>query len=148
MKPNGKYFVVRACVFALCAVAMLSAVGKAETVSGKFKLPTATRWGMIVLAPGEYEFTLDSDASGRIILLHSTDSGWSALVMATALSDATAKQGSGLELEKSEGGPYVRRLYLGDLGLALDFSVPKPVREARLTQFKPARTKASASGSD
>jgi hypothetical protein len=148
MKPNGKYFVVRAFVFALFAVAMVSALGNAETVSGKFKLPSETRWGMILLAPGEYEFTFDSDASGRIVRVQSTDSGWSAMVMAAALSDAMAKHGSGLELAKSEGGRYVKRLYVGDLGLALDFSAPKPGREARLTKFKPATTAASASGSN
>lgn len=146
MKPNGKSF--GACVFALCAVAMFSAVGKAETISGKFKLPTETRWGMIVLAPGDYEFTFDSDASSRIVRVQSIDSGWSALVMAPVLSDAMAKHGSGLELAKSEAGPYVKTLYMGDLGLALDFSVPKPGREARLTKSKPAARKGSASGTN
>jgi len=148
MKPNGKYSVMGALVFALYAVVMFSAVGNAETVSGKFKLTTETRWGMIALRPGEYEFTFDSDASSRIVRVQSTDSGWTAMVMATALSDAMAKHGSGLELSKSEGGPYVKTLYVGDLGFALDFSVPKPGRDARLMKFKPARTKASASGSN
>lgn len=146
MKPNGKYFV--AFVFTLCAVALFSALGNAETVSGKFKLPSKTRWGMIVLAPGDYEFTFDSDASNRIVRVQSTDSGWSAMVMAKAVSDAMAKHGSGLELAKSEVGPYVKTLYMGDLGFALDFSVPKPDREARLTKFKPTTAKASASGSN
>jgi hypothetical protein len=146
MKPNGKYLVAFVCT--LCAVAMFSAVSDAETVSGKFKLPTKTHWGMIVLAPGDYEFSFDSDASSRIVRVQSTDSEWSAMVMAKALSDAMAKHCSGLELENSEVGPYVKRLYMGDLGLALDFSVPKPGREARLTKFKPATAKASASGSN
>src|SRR5215469_241012 len=99
MKPNGKYFVVF--VFTLCAVAVLSTVVNAETVSGKFKLPTKTRWGMIVLRPGDYEFSFDSDASSRIVRVQSTDSGWSAMVMAKALSDGMRKHGSGLELVKS-----------------------------------------------
>ena len=145
MKPNGKYFVVRAFVFALCAAAMFSAVGNAETVSGKFKLARETRWGGIVLAPGEYEFTLDCDAS-RIVRVHSTDSGWSAMVLATALSDAMAKHGSSLETAQSGGAPYVKTLYMGDLGFALNFSVPRPGREARLPEFTPATSKASASG--
>jgi len=145
MKPNGKYFVVF--VFTLYALAMFSRVSNAETISGKFKLPTKTRWGMIVLRPGDYEFTFDSDASGRIVRVQSTDSEWSAMVMAEALSDAMAKHGSGLELAKSEVGPYVKRLYMGDLGFALDFSAPKPDREARLAKFEPATRKASASGS-
>src|SRR5262249_382852 len=89
MKPNGKYFVVRALGFAVCAVALFSGVGNGETVCGKFKLPAETRWGMVVLAPGEYEFTFDSDGSSRIVRVQSTDSRWSAMVMARALSDAT-----------------------------------------------------------
>lgn len=148
MMPNGKYSVMGAFLAALYAVVMFSAVGDAETVSGKFKLTTETRWGRIALAPGEYNFTFDSDASSRIVRVQSPDSGWSAMVMATALSDAMAKHGSGLELSKSEVGPYVKKLSLGDLGLALEFSVPKPGREARLTKFRPPLTKASASGSN
>ena len=72
MKPNGKYFaVVRAVVFVLCMVSLLSAIGNAETAHGKFKLPTETRWGKLLLAPGEYEFTFSTDAAGTMITVRS-----------------------------------------------------------------------------
>ena len=60
MKPNGKYFVVRGLLLALCAVALLSIPGSAATLYGSFKLPVEAHWGKVLLTPGKYEFTLNS----------------------------------------------------------------------------------------
>jgi hypothetical protein len=146
MKPNGKHFIVRAVAFAFFAATLFSGLGKAETVNGKFKLPTETRWGGIVLAPGDYEFTFDSQAAGRVLVVQSRQSKMTSMVMPRALSDVSSKNGSGLELAESEAGTYVKRLYLGDLGIALNFGAPRPGKGVSLTKSKPATTVASASG--
>lgn len=134
MKPNGKYFVMRAVLFALCGTGLLSAHGNAETLRGTFKLSTEARWGMMVLAPGEYEFTYDSGASSRVVTVQSKDSRWSGMVMAKALSGIEDKAVSRLQLADSGTGTYVKSLYISDFGVVLDFSPPKPGRELRLTK--------------
>ena len=146
MKPNGKYFVVRAVLFVLCTVSLLSATGNAETAHGKFKLPTETRWGKLLLAPGEYEFTISSDAAGTMITVRSKESGWSGMIMPVGISDPVSAEGSSLQLAQSGDGAYVRSLALGDLGMTLNFGAPKAGKVTRLVQPQPTEV-ASASGS-
>jgi hypothetical protein len=146
MKPNGKHFVVRAVLFVLCAVSLLSAIGNAETVHGKFKLVTETRWGKLLLAPGEYEFTISDTASIRVVTVRSRDSGWSALILPESTSDPSSAQGTSLQLVKSEGGAYVRSLALGDLGMTLNFGAPIPGKVKRLVPPQAPQVP-SASGS-
>ena len=145
MKPNGKYFVVRAVMFVLCTVSLLSVMGSAETVHGKFKLPTETRWGKLLLAPGEYEFTISNDAAATIVTVCSKDSGWSGMIMSEGVSDPDSAKGSILILGQSENGAYVRSLALVDLGMMLNFGAPKGGKVTRL--LRPQSTEAaSASG--
>src|SRR5713101_5395899 len=134
MKPNGKYFVVRAVLFVLCTVSLLSATGNAETAHGKFKLPTETRWGKLLLAPGEYEFTISNDSAATIVTVCSKDSGSSGIIMSEGISDPDSAKGSMLILGQSENGAYVRSLALGDLGMMLNFGAPKAGKVTRLVR--------------
>ena len=84
MKPNGKYFVVRVVLVALCAVTLFSIAGQAQTTRGNFKLPVETHWGKMVLAPGEYEFTINHALAGKILTVRSKETGWSGMVMSAA----------------------------------------------------------------
>jgi len=147
MKPNGKYFVVRAVVLAVCAVGLLSASGNAETLHGNFKLAAETHWGRMLLAPGEYEFTVNDGIQGKIVTVRSKESGWSGMIMSASLSDLRAPQGSSLQLSKSEDGVYVTALCLADSGVMLSYGTPKTGKVTRLAKTKPAApTMASASG--
>lgn len=147
MKPNGKYFAVRALFLTLCAVSLLSALGSAETMHGNFKLATETHWGKMLLTPGEYEFTMSSDPSGTVVTVSSRESGWSGMVMSEGASDASPAEGTKLLLAKSEDGVYVRALCLGDSGVTLHYGIPKSGKFTKLAKEQPANTTiASASG--
>jgi len=145
MKPNGKYFVVRAVFFVVCAVGMLSAFGNAETAHGTFKLTTEARWGKLLLAPGEYEFTIDNDPSRRIVIVRSRESGWSGIILSASSSDMQFAEGIMLLLGNSEMGVYVRALCLGDSGVMLNYRMPEAGKVTRLVKPKPSVV-ASASG--
>jgi hypothetical protein len=144
MKPNGKMFVVRVALFAVCAVFLLSNLSNAATMRGTFKLSAPAHWGKMVLAPGDYEFVVDTDSATRMITIRSRDTGWSGMVMAVGISDADAASGSILKLAKYEDGEYVEALYLTEAGVALNFQMPKT------TMSKLAKTNSltSASGSN
>ena len=125
MKPNGKMFAVRAVLLAVCAFGLLSALGVAETVHGTFKLPVEAHWGKMVLAPGEYEFAVDMESLSRMVTIRSRDSEWSGMVMSESLSDIGSAAGESLMLAKSEQGMYVQKLSLNEVGIAMNFAVPK-----------------------
>jgi hypothetical protein len=143
MKPNGKTFVVRAVLFVVCAVGLFSSLAGAQTVHGTFKLPVEAHWGMMVLAPGEYEFVVDTGSFTRMITVRSKDSGWSGMVLSESASDASSATGASLMLAKSEDGMYVRTLYLNDAGVALNFGAPK----TRMTKLGKSATPTMASAS-
>lgn len=146
MKPNGKYFVVRAVLFVLCMAGLFTATANAETAHGKFKLTTETRWGKMLLAPGEYEFTLNTTATGSMITIRSEDSRWSGMILPLGISDPASVAGSGLYVGQSENGAYVESLALGELGVTLSFGAPKAGKVTRLMVPQPTEV-ASASGS-
>lgn len=147
MKPNGKYFAVRVAVLALFAASVFTTLASAESVHGNFKLTSEAHWGRLLLAPGEYEFTMSKDTSGYMVTVRSSETGWSGMVLAEALSDAQSSEGTKLVLAKSEEGVFVRQLCLGDSGIALDYAASKSVKFIRLAKAPVTNTTlASASG--
>jgi hypothetical protein len=146
MEPNGKYFVVRAVLFVLCTVSLFSAMGSAQTAHGIFKLPTETRWGQLLLAPGEYQFTISNDGAAMIVTVRSKDSGYSGVIMPEGISDTLSVEGASLKLAQSGDGAYVRSLALGEFGMTLTFRAPKAGKLTRLIQPQPTEV-ATASGS-
>ena len=92
MKPNGKYSVVRAVLLVLCMAGLFTAMANAETAHGKFKLTTETRWGKMLLAPGEYEFTLNTNAAGAMVTIRSEGTGWSGMILPVSISDPAAER--------------------------------------------------------
>jgi len=144
MKPNGKMLVLRAVLFAVCAVGMFSRVSKAETVHGTFKLPVEAHWGKMVLDPGEYEFTVDMESAARVITIRSKNSGWSGMVLSESLSDISSAAGESLMLAKSEQGMYVQKLSLNEEGIAMNFAAPKTKMSKLAKSTSPAT--ASAAG--
>ena len=142
MKPNGKS--VRVVVFALCALMAFSIAGQAQSARGTFKLPIETHWGKLVLAPGQYDFTVTDALAGRIITVRSMESGWSGMILASDASQLGSVSETKLLLTKSEAGTYVRSLYLGDAGVMLNYAIPKAGKIARLS---PPQSNAIASAS-
>jgi len=143
MKPNGKMFAVRMVLFAVCAVCLLSDVSKAETVRGTFKLPVAAHWGKMVLEPGEYAFVVDTTSATRIVTVTSQSTGWTGMILASAVDERRMSSESELTMAGSDGVTYVKTLYLKDAGVALEFSVPKAMTKLAKAA---SPTVASASG--
>jgi len=143
MKPNGKMFAVRVVLFSVCAVGLFSGFAGAETVRGTFKLPVAAHWGKMMLEPGEYEFVVDTTSATRVVTVTSKATGWSGMILASAVDESRVSPGSMMKLAKSQDATYIKTLYLDDAGVALEFSVP-----GALTKLAKAAspTMASASG--
>ncbi len=92
--------------------------------NGRFTLSVEARWGQMVLPPGDYSFTLD----------HATNMGIVTIWRGTKAVDMILNQGSydnqtfdrsELILVRSGGNYTIRALRLAELGLTLQFSVPK-----------------------
>ena len=143
MKPNGTYLVARKMVLLLGAVGLLAGLGSAETMRGRFKLPVEAHWGMMLLSPGEYEFT--TETGSRMVTVRSNDARWSGMILSISASDLHRRSGSGIALAPSENGVYIESLYLGDLGVSLNFDSPKAGKFTKLSKTT-SSTIVSASG--
>ncbi len=86
-------------------------LGAAE-VAGSFTLPAETQWGLAVLPPGNYTFTLDhAILNGRMLLRRGNDGV--ALLMAQGVEETSTSGGSSLQIV----GSKVRSLHLAPAGL-------------------------------
>ena len=135
MKPNGKMFAVRMVFLAMCAVCLLSGLSNAETVRGTVKLPVTVHWGTMVLEPGDYEFVVDTAGATRVLTVTSKSTGRSGMILAAGVDDDRVSRVSEMTLANSDAARYVKKLYLNDAGVALEFSAPKVI--PKLAQLLP-----------
>ncbi len=69
------------------------------------------------------------------------------MVLAQSASMGQSAEPSRLLLTNSPDGKYVQELYMGDLGITLNFGPPKALKVTKLTKLQPATTAMpSASG--
>jgi hypothetical protein len=132
-------------MFALFAAGLFSVAAQAQTARGTFKLPVEARWGTMILAPGEYDFTISDAVGGKILTVRSVETGRAGMILASNVASLGSEKGSMLLLSKSDSGTYVKSLSLGDSGVMLNYTTPKSSKLTRLSPPQPA-TVASASG--
>jgi hypothetical protein len=91
---------------------------------GTFTLPFTAQWGGMVLTPGQYTFVLDSASSRGIITVRHENRG---VGMVFAMGRNIRRNLAQSELiAVSTGDAYrVRALRLAEVGMTLDFAVPK-----------------------
>ncbi len=119
-------------------VAFALTAAHAET-KGKFTLTSETHWGEAVLAPGAYEFTLDSaSVPSRVLVRASNDKVIAILV--PMCSSTTSSASDRLELETHDGATYVSAMYLSAADAELHFTIPKIKEGAVARVTAPAST--------
>jgi len=98
----------------------------AQSAGGKFTLPHETRWGTVVLSPGDYTFSLQSQSLPAPIMVGKIGSSQVAVVLPQAVSAEKLTETSRLVLSHSDSGEsFVSALYLGDIGVSLHYAPPK-----------------------
>jgi len=114
----------KALVFALSVMFALPAIAHAE-FKGKFTLPSETRWGMAVLAPGSYDFTLDSASAPTKVVIRDAHGKVAAILISMWSSGLTTLKSNALELETRDGAKFISAIYLKDADTELHFLTPK-----------------------
>jgi len=132
-------------VLAVALAVLLPAMAHAEGVKGKFTLTSKVHWGMAVLTPGSYDFTLDSTSVPSRVMVHNADGKVAAIVLPMCATEGYAVKSTSLELETRGSDLFVSGLYLADSDMELNFAVPA-VKQTNMatTTPKPADTIAAA----
>jgi len=112
---------------------VLPTIAHAGEFTGRFTLTSEARWGIAVLAPGDYDFTLDSTRAPSRVVVREADGKVVAILLSMWNSGTSRTKGNSLELQTQGGATFVSAVYLGDAETELHFMTPKVVvtREAK-----------------
>jgi hypothetical protein len=114
--------------FMALALCLAASQGKAQgTYTGKFTLPFQARWGLAVLAPGDYTISMDLDAATKYLVVRGE--GKTALIVGIVADRKDTSNHSELTVVKTAAGYAVQSLEAGEAGLTLNYSVPKNKRD-------------------
>jgi hypothetical protein len=108
------------------AMALMVSTGSGlaqDAFVGKFTLSSETYWGTAVLEPGDYTIRMPSSSSPNLIFLRGQNKA--AILLAVGSDNKAISRLSELTLVEVDGKYVVRTFEVGDLGLVLDYQVPK-----------------------
>jgi hypothetical protein len=120
----------------ICATAIPAAAQ--NVIRGSFTLPGEVRWQGTTLPAGDYTFSMQSVATPCMITLEGPKGG--SFVFALASDEDKISNRSALIIEHRGGMRFVRELYLAQIGLHLQYSVPKVPKNEALLARGPATT--------
>jgi len=124
---------VKVLVLVLGGMFVLPTIAHAGEFTGRFTLTSEARWGIAVLAPGDYDFTLDSTRAPSRVVVREADGKVVAILLSMWNSGTSRTKGNSLELQTQGGTRFVSAVYLEDPQTELHFMTPKIVvtREAK-----------------
>ena len=126
MKSIRSSMLFKAVILAIGALAASASPAQAQSATGKFTLTHDARWGNVLLTPGVYSFALQSPSLPAAIMVGKTGEARIAIVLPAAVSTEKLSPGSTMVLTRTAAGDsFVSALYLGDLGLSLQYSAPR-----------------------
>lgn len=126
MKSIRSSMLFKAVILAIGALAASASPAQAQSATGKFTLTHDARWGNVLLTPGVYSFALQSPSLPAAIMVGKTGEARIAIVLPAAVSTEKLSPGSTMVLTRTAAGEsFVSALYLGDLGLSLQYSAPR-----------------------
>ena len=118
---------VKLVLLALLATVVSAGLLSAESYEGTFTLPFVTRWGAVILPPGDYSFTINT-AGSNVATIHWKNGG--AYIMHATIGEREFAGRSALFLVHHGRTGTVRALHLktsgpGNRGLVFFYSPPK-----------------------
>jgi len=132
MKSIRRFSLFKVLVLAVAATWASAIPAHAQAASGTFSLAHKVRWAGAVLPPGDYAFSLDSQAWPVRVTVRQVGGSMAAILLPQATSDDKDAGASSLVLHEEGGESVVSALRLKSLGVALQFASPKlamPVAE-------------------
>ncbi len=126
MKSIRRSSLLKVLVLALGVWGATATSAYAQSASGKFTLTHETRWGGVVLTPGDYTFSLGSPSLPAPIMVGKAGTSSVTVVLPQAVSSEQLTESSRLVLSQNERGEsFVSGLYLGTIGFSLQYAAPR-----------------------
>ena len=113
-----------AAVLGLSLFTLQPTLASAEDAHGSFKLSHEVHWQRIVLAPGEYTFSIKTMGASEFLVLHGIGTGTDAMMLVNDVESPKADEGSRLVLVSRDGQSFVSTMALPEYDMTLRFAVP------------------------
>jgi hypothetical protein len=132
MKTNRSRFLALAAFGLLVIGATANTAAAQNRYEGKFTLPHEVTWQGRVMPAGDYSFSLASVSLPAMVRLQGP--AGAAFIFTSGISEIASDKQSSLTIERRAGKPFVREIYLAELGVHLCYTVPKAKKEQLLAQ--------------
>ena len=129
MKLIGKFSFVKALFLAVGMLVLSSGMANAQSLVGKFTLPTEAHWKSVVLPAGEYTFTAEGFGATSMLVVRSLDSRHSVMLMPASIAQTAITNNDSLQLTHQGGEVFVTSFEMGSLGQVFYYPVPPAAAE-------------------
>ncbi len=126
MNANRSFRFLGLMALGLLAASLAPATASAHAFKAYFTLPVETVWGQVVMPPGTYSITLDSQAFPNLVEIEGKSVHF--LVMPSVVDVGQTSDSSKLYLVRTEGRGRIRSLQLGSLGATYWYAPPRGER--------------------
>jgi hypothetical protein len=131
MKAIRRFLFARAGILAFTALALSTALAAAQSsLHGTFDLPMEAHWEKAVLPAGEYSYSVEILTATPLVTVRSADGKWAAMFLSRSLSQTPECNSQDLTLTSRDGEMFVSSFRLGEMGIALNYAVPKEAKTA------------------
>jgi hypothetical protein len=113
-----------AATLGLSLIAIQPTLATAEEARGSFTLSHEVRCQNVVLRPGDYTFTVDTQGSFEFIRFRGLNGGTSAMLMVDTVEPSKPDEVSRLVLVSHAGQSFVSAMELPHYDMSLRFAVP------------------------
>jgi hypothetical protein len=141
MKTFGKFSFILA-VLALGLGFSSSRAAAQSMTSGSFTLPVEAHWGGAVLPAGDYSFAVELRSAGPMVTVRHADGKCVGLFFSRSVTEIAESANQSLVLSASGDEMFVSSFQLGELGMALDYNLPKTVEASIAAKSSAHRTSA------
>ena len=124
MKLVRKFSLVKALFVAFAGLMLSAGLAQAQSLSGKFTLPTEVHWKTVVLPAGDYQFSVSGSGIASMLVIRNADSKHSAMLMPMSVSETGMTNSDSLQLTREGGEAFVTSFEMGSLGLVFHYPAP------------------------
>jgi hypothetical protein len=130
-----------AVLLAMTTMSLMPGLASAETARGRFMLAHDVRWAGNEIPAGEYDYSFDAESLAPVLTLNQVGGARKGFLLLVTTTETTKPWGAGLlVLSPMPEGSYVSAMRLPEIGMTLEFRVPRRAVIAR------AAISASSSG--
>ena len=126
MKLVRKFSFVKALLLSLGTLVLSTGMAHAQSLAGKFTLPTEVRWKTVQLPAGNYTFSVQGSGASSLLVVRSVDNRHAAMFLPASVTQTALTNSDSLQLIRQGEDMFVTSFEMGSIGLVFHYTTPAP----------------------